>query len=499
MREGFFTSPTKERRKGERPQISHIIRGGESRGENRDKRPDPAGFTPFGQTAPSEPGRNGDHSREYEPDGHAHDRDVREAEPRGFAPGAATDRTVADKTAAVRTAAVKSAVPASAGDREPRSPYDGLRRLEERRMEAEQRRETAERYVPRPFEASGDDRNAFRPFGAPEPESYAASRGETFRGEAQRGEAFRGEAQRGETFRGEAQRGEAQRGETFRGETQRGETFRGAAPYSEEPRRERIKRSERPLVGEFVDYTGELDVPRGPRMAPRSEPTFTEEYDDREYKAAAEPVSQPEQLEPPPPKPRVIRKNAAAISAYGKMSGAAVSAAPPEMNVVSEPPTLDLTDIAPREPVREPVREAPQISRSRDGSRSDRNRDANRLDDDPFKDIESIFDVLEQSEDELSQRPRRSRGRREEERDTERETERGAERGESLPRRVTKENAPSGIWTDDRDVYGESADAPAEQSELDMLKEKKHGRSNKTKRLYDAIMRDPENNPNFRR
>ncbi|MDE7362365.1 MAG: hypothetical protein K2N38_10575 [Oscillospiraceae bacterium] len=421
MREGFFTSPSKERRKGERPQISHIIRGGESLGESYDKRPDPSGFQPFGQLAPSEPARR----EQPAPQEHA-------------------QREYAQREQAPRRQPVRR-------EPEQRSPYEDLKRLEEQRMEAEKRlREMTERPAPRPFGASEDDQSAFRPFGEPEP-------------------------QRRRTPRAETHRAETQRAETQRVETQRAEP-------------ERIARSERPLVGEFVDYTGELDErPRGPRMAPRSEPTFTEEYDDREYKAVAEPVSQPEQLEPPPPpKPRVIRKNAAAISAYGKMAGASVSAAPPEIDVVSEPPTLDLTDIAPQ---RDPVREAPQISNSRrDASRLDGNRsDGSLLDEDPFKDIESIFDVLEQSEDELTQRPRRSRSRRE-----------TAREEEKPPRRVTKENAPSGIWTEDRDVYGEQPDEP-EQSELDMLKEKKHGKSNKTRRLYDVIMREPDDNPNFRR
>ncbi len=190
-------------------------------------------------------------------------------------------------------------------------------------------------------------------------------------------------------------------------------------------------------------------------------------------------MSQPAQLEPPPPpKPKVIRKNAAAISAYGKMAGASVTAAPPEMELFSEPPTMDLTDIAPQEPREpEPIAQVPP------------SREAPQLDDDPFKDIESIFDVLEQSESDMGARPRRTRARGDE----------AVDHGDKpLPRAITKKNAPSGIWTEDRELFDEQS-APPEQSELDMLKEKKHGKSNKTKHLYDAIMREPNDNPNFRR
>lgn len=377
-REGFFTSPTKSRRKSEQPHISHIIRGGESLGENYDRNPDPAGFQPFGSPVKAEP--------------------------------------------------APSARPApSAPEPRPRSPFEDLRRLEEKLEEEKRvRREVIERPSPRPLERSARDENAFRPFN-------------------------------------ETQRAETQRAETQRAEPQR-------------PLPRRMKRGE--LVGEFIDEFEERPRP-GPRMAPRAEPEFTEEYDDGRYRtepepaSRVEPVGQPEQLEPPPPpKPKVIRKNAAAISAYGKMAGAPVTAAPPEVDIVSEPPTLDLTDISTvRESDSRPKRKPPQLP-----------------DDDPFKDIESIFDVLEQSEDEMSARPRRGRPRRE------------PEEERPLPKRVTKESAPSGIWTEDRDLYGQSEEpAEPEQSELDMLKEKKHGKSNKTKRLYNAIMREPDDNPNVRR
>jgi len=378
LKEGFFTSPSKQRRKSEQPQISHIIRGGESLGENHSK-PDPAGFQPFG--SPVQP------------------------------------------QSAPASEPVKETVP----EQKQRSPFEELKRLEER-LEGEKTR--SERPAPRLLEQNDNDRNAFGP-------SFSAPRRKEFTEEYPR------------------EREHYERPETQRAETQRAE----------------------PLLvprGEYTDEHAER-----PRRAPRFEPEFTDESGDRYYKAVSEPVSQPAQLEPPPPpKPKVIRKNAAAISAYGKMAGASVTAAPPEMELFSEPPTMDLTDIAPQEPREpEPIAQVPP------------SREAPQLDDDPFKDIESIFDVLEQSESDMGARPRRTRARGDE----------AVDHGDKpLPRAITKKNAPSGIWTEDRELFDEQS-APPEQSELDMLKEKKHGKSNKTKHLYDAIMREPNDNPNFRR
>ncbi|MBD5130464.1 MAG: hypothetical protein HDT43_11190 [Ruminococcaceae bacterium] len=392
LREGFFTSPTKQRRKNEQPQISHIIRGGESLGGESHSKPDPAGFQPFGSPVqPKAP--------------------VQQAQP-------------------VQHAEFKE-------PEQKRSPFENFQRLEERIEEEKQRprQELRERPV-RSLEQNDNDRDAFA-FSMPRRREFS------------------------ENEPAERER----RPETQRAETQRAETQRAETQHAERPR---------------YDYDDDYAARERPRRASRFEPEFTDESDDRYYNAVPEPVSQPAQLEPPPPpKPRVIRKNAAAISAYGKMAGASVTTAPPELEIVSEPPTMDLTDIAPpekREP--EPIAMEPP-SRGRDVE----------LDDDPFKDIESIFDVLEQSESDMGARPKRSRPRGDE----------AVDHGDKpLPRAVTKKNAPSGIWTEDRELFDEPSDVP-EQSELDMLKEKKHGRSNKTKHLYDAIMREPNDNPNFRR
>lgn len=174
-----------------------------------------------------------------------------------------------------------------------------------------------------------------------------------------------------------------------------------------------------------------------------------------------ESASQPQSREEAP-RPKVIRKNAAAISAYGKMAGAPLTAAPPEMQVVSAPPENAVYEPpAQAQPPVEYVPEAP--------------------DPEPFKDIGSIFDVLEQSESEMGA-PARKRTPRE------------------LPRTVTRENAPSGFWTEDRGLFPDQPEAVEEEpSELELLKEKKHAKSSKTQRLFDVIMREPDDNPNFRK
>ncbi len=366
LREGFFTSPTKERRKNERPQISHIIRGGESLGENYTKNPDPAGFQPFGSPARTQP-----------------------------------------------PPTEQPAPPVV--EQKKRSPFEDLKRLEEKlkeersRVERTARTEISERpdrRAARPFESADKDENAFRPFGEP------------------------------------------------------------AAPRRSRPEPRRPQSSE-------MDYADEFEYEEPPR------------------RASAEPVTQPEQVAPPPPpKPKVIRKNAAAISAYGKMAGAKVTSAPPELAVVSEPDsvpnTMDLSDISEVHERTIPERTTPE--------RTTPDREIPETD--PFKDIESIFDVLEQSESDMGARPKRVRTRRETDELPE-PTPKWESEENPLPKTVTKENAPSGIWTEDRGLFENSAEP--EQSELDMLKEKKHGKSNKTRRLYDVIMREPDDNPNFRR
>ena len=348
LKEGFFTSPSKERKKNEKPQISHIIRNGESLGEESyTKNPDPAGFQPFDAAAQAVPVRT----------------PPKNAEPPQRAPEKPEKKE------------------------RKRDPYEDLKRLEERLEEEKQlRRELADQ-IARQREQDEEEearKNAQKLLNEPTGfvEDFPVKSAE--------------------------------------------EPFAPLYPDEEPPF---------PI---YDDIPEEMKPPVRPR---RSEP------------------KSPEVAEPPKPKPKVIRKNAAAISAYGKVSGAPV------------------------------VTEAEaSIAAARENRRS---IEADLIDEEPFKDIGSIFDVLEQSEGGGTS-GRRTRSRR---------AETGAgEQPTELPQRVTRDNAPSGIWTEERGLFkgSESSDEP-EQSELDMLKSKKHGKSNKTRRLYDVIMREPDDNPNFRK
>lgn len=339
LKEGFFTSPSKQRKKNEKPQISHIIRNGESLGgDGYSKNPDPAGFQPFG--APPSP-----------------------------ASPTSTEQPKAPET------------------ERPRSPYEDLKRIEERLEEEKQqlRREKAEQ-IARRRELDEEEearKNAFKAFA--EPPVFA------------------------EEFPAKA--------------------ARAASEMPFEP-------DEEPPFPIYDDIPEEMKQPaKQPRKVEKKPPEI------------------------PQPKPKVIKKNAAAISAYGKAAGAPVITAA-ETNIV-----IPRDDDYPRH-AEEDMPEA-----------------------EPFKNIGSIFDVLEQSESGAAgHRP----GSRHVSDDRE---------PKELPQRVTRENAPSGIWTEDRGLFenGESEPPEPEPSELDMLKSKKHGKSNKTRRLYDVIMREPDDNPNFRK
>ena len=213
-----------------------------------------------------------------------------------------------------------------------------------------------------------------------------------------------------------------------------------------------------------------------------------EKYTSVEQNAAEisdKPAAVPEKREQ---KPKVIRKNAAAISAYGKMSGAPVTTAPPEMDLVSA--RTDDERVAQNVPEETHVSEETFVPDTNRVVEPNLPSEQDYPDDEPFRDIGSIFDILEQSESDLSGKPRKNRYIDENEPSPEWEKK----PRESVPKEVTKENAPSGIWTEDRNLFGNDT-----QSELDMLKEKKHSKSNKTRRLYDVIMREPDDNPNFRR
>lgn len=185
--------------------------------------------------------------------------------------------------------------------------------------------------------------------------------------------------------------------------------------------------------------------------------------------------------EAPKPAPRVIRKNAAAISAYGKMAGTAVRT-DSAFEAVSRPEPVE----AAPEPATEPAEEAQSG--------------------DPFWEIGSIFDVLEQSENDMSREQRRAEPAPEPSPEQERIPEHEPDNPE--PKHSIKKHkstakphqepheVPSGIWTEDRHLYNDQPTTTHE--ELNMLKDKKR-RSSKTQRLFDAIMKEPDDNPNFRK
>ena len=187
--------------------------------------------------------------------------------------------------------------------------------------------------------------------------------------------------------------------------------------------------------------------------------------------------------EAPKPAPRVIRKNAAAISAYGRMASTAVRA-DSAFETVSRPEPIEPA----QEPATEPAKE--EVAQSGD----------------PFWEIGSIFDVLEQSENDMSREQRRAEPAPEPSPEQERIPEHEPDNPE--PKHSIKKHkstakphqepheVPSGIWTEDRHLYDDQPTTTHE--ELNMLKDKKR-RSSKTQRLFDAIMKEPDDNPNFRK
>lgn len=211
------------------------------------------------------------------------------------------------------------------------------------------------------------------------------------------------------------------------------------------------------------------------------------------------------------PKPRVIRKNAAAISAYGKMAGT------PFATVGGDDVNQELAELLKDYPDKNAeAEEKPPVKYETEEFSAGKIPPVDipeQPDREPFRDVGSIFDVLEQSENAMGgQREQNGRsrslkpsypeeekavsGQPEKEPAPEWKAESQAKR--KLPEKITDENAPAGFWKEDRNLFPKEKEEP-EPSELDMLKEKKHSKSNKTRRLYDVIMREPDDNPNFRK
>lgn len=501
-KEGFFTSPSFQRQKSERAPISHIIRNGESMGESYTKKPDPAGFTPFGTPEPAEP-------------------------------------QIADKP---RQSADIVSLPVREEQRR-RTPREELKRLEERIEENNRlRREQAERARSTPV----PNREPFKPFfssegsGASEDRSFLYDRGEN-------GEDYGRPAVERDIF----PQSRRDREREIRRQQSRSAQTPAYSYDNGEPDYENLDSEERRERFEHGDH--EIRLNRKDRSADTARYN-TDERKTRfsEYERGSEPIKMnkspsdradevngeeekpfADAAETAAPRRRVIRKNAAALSAYGKMSGAQFETVRPERGTA---PQTDKED--------ETITE--------------------KFDEEPFKDIGSIFDVLEQSQagsrdhrrltdddlagdihndasddiyDDSGDDIREETYDNEPQRTSER---RRTRRTQSVPREVTEDNVPEGIWTEDRGLFPETrrtahsgsgtgtknASRTAQRSEknprtrdIEPLeddvtegfveigdeggseggKEKRHTRSNKTQRLFDVIMREPDDNPNFRK
>lgn len=460
LREGFFTSPSVQRQKNERPQISHIIRNGEPLGGERVSAPDPSGFQPFEAQYRTSP------------------------IPQSPEPPISAQPEVKPRPA----------------KREERDPYENLKRLEER-LESERRLR--------------EERNAFKPPVEAERGGFVEDYPRTAHREQPRAEY------------------EEPRRQPNREPEQTVYGYGENAPYAAvgnkkpaEPKPiQRIMRS-----GEYSEETVQNFGSQFERQTASSDRR-------EEYKQPEDyPTRQPEQpgdypqpaQQPEPPKPRVIKKNAAAISAYGKMAGKAVSTISPadirQPAAEQQPAYQSRSDDGYEQPVRDdysqPVHNAaPQI-------------DNEILE--PFKDIGSIFDVLEQSnggaprrrpqyDDEYNDNPRRNESRYSDEQPYEKNanTQRFVPdypEQSSEQRQIRNDEAPGGFWTEDRGLFQKGtmptadtqSSAASGSEELYETEEQsseppaetpkggRHSKSRKTQRLYDLIMREPDDNPNFR-
>ncbi len=257
----------------------------------------------------------------------------------------------------------------------------------------------------------------------------------------------------------------------------------------EAPQRSAAPEKKPVAAGRFAPFDGNAGETQQEGTASEKKPEKTPAPEKPEHKPARrksahkEPAKQEAQPEAPSQesaqRPKVIRRNAAAISAYGKMAGAAVSQNPDgAFEVVSRPQ-------AEQPPQPEPAKQPePEVH-----------------EEDPFWNVGSIFDVLQQSE--AGESKPRSRKRTAEPAPPAAHAEAAGETPEPAekPRRTAPielpEEIPAGIWTEERELF--SAEDSATHEEIAMLKEKKRGKSNKTQRLFDAIMRESDDNPNFRK
>lgn len=397
--EGFFTSPSFQRQKGERPQISHIIRNGESLGDNGYKSPDPAGFRPFGQPA----------------------QEVSREIPANIVLPDFKNDSNRPKTLSELKAKGK-------GERDP---FDDLKRLEEKLDEERRLRLELEARMGR-LAASDEDEIIQR-----KPKRKQSSLQNDVYDEI--------EAVRKRTKR----KVKAQEIEEAENVLEKAEF----EPFI-------IDTDEQAAYMEDTDPADETS-----KVSEEYESSFDAVYESKTENLRGEKTKENNEEPVPKQRPKVIRKNAAAISAYGKIAGTALTSAQSEMNIVSEPEESGIAEDI--QPMPDP---------------------------EPFKDIGSIFDVLEQSGQDTSQQ---SRPRPPHQGNTvENKSELEAERPTETPEKITAQNAPEGFWIEDRNLFPDDDKSAAES---DVSKDKRHSKTNKTRRLYDVIMKDADDNPNFRR
>ena len=182
-------------------------------------------------------------------------------------------------------------------------------------------------------------------------------------------------------------------------------------------------------------------------------------------------------------KPKVIRKNAHAISAYGRMSGAPVVQSN-DLNAVSRPEASDNELLRDAAAIFDDIENAASDTAPADDTANVAEPVSERVVSEESAAVtapepEPVPQPEISDEDVIT--PAVPKPRKRAEKPQQRE----------VPDKVTEQNAPSGIWTEERNLFPES-----DPEELEMLKEKKKSRSNKTQRLFDAIMKEPEDNPN---
>lgn len=203
-----------------------------------------------------------------------------------------------------------------------------------------------------------------------------------------------------------------------------------------------------------------------------------------EKSAETEAAEKPDTSAQTAERPRTIRKNAAAISAYGKIAGSAprtdgsfeAVSRPEEQPEVSIKPENAKPDYAEKTAAQSKIENPDKMP----------NKQAEEKDD-PFWNAGAVFDILQQSENQ-DKKPQYIEPKQEKSAPVKSEQE--------APREEAPHEVPKGIWTEERDLYGQENDT---HEEIAMLREKKRTKSNKTQRLFDAIMRESDDNPNFRK